>query len=100
MPPASEPSRQTAVSISTTPSACSAHIGQPADEGIETIVRLIDLGGLSRIVTINVPLFSIDKIVFTDAVELDQKPIDSDSPHSLKIAVQPYQIVTIRLIAG
>ena len=73
---------------------------KPAEDGDGTILRLIDLGGRSRIVTISVPLLSIDKVAFTDAVERDQKPIDPDSPHSFKITVQPHQIVTIRLIAG
>ena len=73
MPPASEPSRQTGVSLSTIPNSCSAHTGQPAEDGIETVARLIDLAGPSRTVTINVPLFSIDKIAFTDAVEFDQR---------------------------
>lgn len=73
---------------------------KPAEDGNGTIVRLIDLGGRSRTVTINAPLLSIGKVALTDAVERDQKPINPDSPHSFKIAVQPHQIITIRLIAG
>jgi alpha-mannosidase len=73
---------------------------KPAEDGNGTILRLIDLGGRSRTVTINVPLVSIAKISSTDAVERDQKPIVPDGPHTFKIVVQPHQIITIRLTAG
>jgi alpha-mannosidase len=70
---------------------------KPAEDGNGTILRLIDLGGPSRTVTINVPLFSIGKISTADAVERDQKPIVPDTPHIFKIGVQSHQIMTIRL---
>jgi alpha-mannosidase len=73
---------------------------KPAEDGNGTILRFIDLGGEARNVSIHVPLFSIEKISSTDAVERDLKPIAPDSPHSFKIAVKPHQILTIRLIAG
>jgi hypothetical protein len=73
---------------------------KPAEDGNGTILRLIDLGGQSRTVTINVPLLSIAGISSTDAVERDQKPIAPDDPHTFKIGVQPHQIATIRVIAG
>jgi len=70
-----------------------------AEDGNGTILRLIDPGGPSLTVTINVPMLSIEKISSTDAVERDQKPIVPDGPHTFKIAVQPHQIITIRLTA-
>jgi hypothetical protein len=70
---------------------------KPAEDGNGTILRLIDLGGPSRTVTINVPLLSIGKISTTDAVERDQKSIVPDTPHIFKIGVQSHQIMTIRL---
>jgi alpha-mannosidase len=70
-----------------------------AEDGNGTILRLIDLGGQSGTVAINVPLIAIGRIVSADAVERDQKPIVSDNPHSFKISVQPHQIVTLRLVA-
>ncbi len=73
---------------------------KPAEDGNGTVLRLIDLGGQPRMVTITVPLISLKKIFSTDAVERDQKPISPDSPHSFKISVQPHQIITIRLTAG
>jgi hypothetical protein len=73
---------------------------KPAEDGNGTILRLIDLGGQPRTVTIDVPLLSIGKISSTDAVERDQKPIVPDSPHTFRVGVQPHQIITIRLIAS
>jgi alpha-mannosidase len=72
---------------------------KPAEDGKGTILRFIDLGGQSRTVTIHVPLVSIGKVILTDAVERDLKPIVPDDAHSFKIGVQPHQIITVRLIA-
>jgi hypothetical protein len=71
---------------------------KPAEDGNGTILRFIELGGQSRTVTINLPLFSLRKIISTDAVERDQQPIIPDSLHSFKIAARAHQIVTIRLL--
>ncbi len=73
---------------------------KPAEDGNGTVLRLIDLGGAPRTVTIHVPLISLKAIFLTDAVERDQKPITADSPHSFRITVQPHQIITIRLTAS
>ncbi|MGA8090726.1 MAG: polysaccharide lyase family protein [Terracidiphilus sp.] len=73
---------------------------KPAEDGNGTVLRLIDLGGQPRTVTINVSLISLKTIFSTDAVERDRTQIPPDSPHSFKIGVQPHQIITIRLTAG
>jgi alpha-mannosidase len=70
---------------------------KPAEDGRGTILRLIDLGGESRTVTIHVPLLSISEIVTTDAIERNGKEIAPDSPHAFNIAVQAHQILTFRL---
>ena len=70
---------------------------KPAEDGKGTILRFIDLGGEPRTVTIHTPLLSISNIVATDAVERDQKPIETADPHTFKIAVRPHQILTVRL---
>ena len=72
---------------------------KPAEDGNGTILRFLDLGGQPRTVTIHVPLVSIAKVVATDAVERDQKPIACDNPHSFTIDVRPHQILTIRVIS-
>ena len=71
---------------------------KPAEDGKGTILRFIDLGGEPRTVTIHTPLLSISKIVATDAVERDQKPIVPEDEHSFKIAVRAHQILTVRLL--
>ncbi|HEY1577041.1 MAG TPA: glycoside hydrolase family 38 C-terminal domain-containing protein [Terracidiphilus sp.] len=72
---------------------------KPAEDGNGTILRLIDLGGEARTVTITVPLISIGKVMMTDAVERDQKPVAAEDGHSFRVGVKPHQIITIRLAA-
>jgi hypothetical protein len=72
---------------------------KPAEDGNGTILRLIDLGGEARTVTITVPLISIGKVMMTDAVERDQKPVAAEDGHSFRVGVKPNQIITIRLAA-
>jgi len=64
---------------------------KPAEDGKGTILRFIDLGGEPRTVTIHTPLLSISKIVATDAVERDQKPIVPEDVHTFKMAVRVHQ---------
>ncbi|HWA93370.1 MAG TPA: polysaccharide lyase family protein [Terracidiphilus sp.] len=71
---------------------------KPAVDGNGTILRLIDLGGQTRTVTVHVPVISIEKAVLTDAVERDKTPITTDDAHTFKVDVKPHQIVTVRLI--
>lgn len=70
---------------------------KPAEDGRGTILRLIDLGGGPRTVTIKVPVISIATAELTDAVERGQKSLTLNDPHSFKVNVQPHQIITIRL---
>ncbi|MDE3199590.1 MAG: hypothetical protein KGN79_01615 [Acidobacteriota bacterium] len=72
---------------------------KPAEDGNGTILRLIDLGGEARSVTVHVPVISIEKAVLTDAVERDKTPITTDDAHTFKVDVKPHQIVTVRLIS-
>jgi alpha-mannosidase len=71
---------------------------KPAEDGNGTILRFIDLGGEPRTVTVHVPLLSISRIVATDAIERDQKPIAPEDIHTFKIAVRAHQILTLRMI--
>jgi alpha-mannosidase len=71
---------------------------KPAEDGNGTILRFIDLGGEPRAVTIHLPNLSISKIVATDAIERDQKPIVPEDVHTFKIAVRAHQILTVRMI--
>ncbi|HUY82626.1 MAG TPA: polysaccharide lyase family protein [Acidobacteriaceae bacterium] len=71
---------------------------KPAEDGRGTILRLIDLGGAARTVTISTPLLDIDHVSLTDAVERDIRPITPDNPHAFKVSVLPHAIVTVRII--
>jgi alpha-mannosidase len=71
---------------------------KPAEDGNGTILRFIDLGGEPRTVTVRAPLLSISRIVATDAIERDQKPIAQEDIHTFKIAVRAHQILTVRII--
>ena len=72
---------------------------KPAENGHGTILRFLDLGGKARTVTITMPLFTLQRVIQTDAVERDQKPIGLSSPHSFDLAVRPHQILTVRVFA-
>jgi hypothetical protein len=71
---------------------------KPAEDGRGTILRLIDLGGVARTVSITTPLLAIDHVDLTDAVERDIKPIVPGGPHTFNVAIRPHGIVTIRVI--
>jgi alpha-mannosidase len=71
---------------------------KPAEDGNGTILRLIDLGGTPRNATITLPLLAIDKVVATDAVERDGKPIVPEDLHTFSVAIRPHAIVTVRIV--
>ncbi|HYK36609.1 polysaccharide lyase family protein [Alloacidobacterium sp.] len=70
---------------------------KPAEDGDGTILRLIDLGGDARTVTIRTPLLAIRKAVETDAVERDQKQLSTQGANSFQVDIHPHEIVTVRL---
>jgi hypothetical protein len=71
---------------------------KPAEDGKGTILRLIDLGGAPRTLTMNVPLLTLTRVVQTDAVERDGAAIVPDTPHTFHVQIHPHQIVTLRLL--
>lgn len=70
---------------------------KPAEDGQGTILRLIDLGGAPRKVTMTIPLVQIQTVHLTDAVERDAGTIVPSSVHSFSIAVRPHAIITVRV---
>ncbi len=72
---------------------------KPAEDGDGTIVRFLDLGGKARIVTVSMPLLSLEKATETDAVERNQKLLPLQGQHGFQIDVHPHEIVTVRLTA-
>jgi alpha-mannosidase len=71
---------------------------KPAEDGNGTILRFIDLGGATRTVTVEAPLFDLQKAFQTDAVERNQTPLSLSGSHAFQFAVHPHEIVTVRLI--
>lgn len=69
---------------------------KPAEDGGGTILRLIDLGGATRTITISSPLLAIQNAFQTDAVERNQKPLEVHSD-AVQVEIHPHEIVTIRL---
>lgn len=71
---------------------------KPAEDGKGTILRLIDLGGPPRAITIQTPLLSLGAVMQTDAVERNGTPLTLSSPHTFRIQIHTHQIVTLRLL--
>jgi hypothetical protein len=72
---------------------------KPAEDGHGTILRLIDLGGVTRTFFIETPLIGLSKVVRTDAVERDDAPIQTDNLHTFRVEIHPPQILTLRLLS-
>ncbi len=69
-----------------------------AEDGNGTILRFLDLGGAARNVTVRVPTLQIKQAWETDAVERDQKQLQSGGANEFTLPVRPHQIVTVRLL--
>ena len=72
---------------------------KPAEDGNGTILRFIDLGGATRTVTVETPLFDLQQAFQTDAVERNQTPLSLSGAHGFQITVHPHEIVTVRIVA-
>jgi alpha-mannosidase len=72
---------------------------KPAEDGHGTVLRLIDLGGQPRSITVTTPLLAVSSVIETDAVEReDGKKVVVDSPHAFRVEIHPHQILTVRLL--
>ena len=72
---------------------------KPAEDGNGTILRFIDLGGATRTVTVETPLFDLQQAFQTDAVERNQTSLSLSGSHAFQFAVHPHEIVTVRIVA-
>jgi alpha-mannosidase len=73
---------------------------KPAEDGNGTILRLLDLGGATRQVTVRTPLFEIDHAIETNAVERDQSALPMDGPHAFTMTIHAHQIATARIVSN
>jgi alpha-mannosidase len=71
---------------------------KPAEDGRGTILRFLDLGGATRTVTVETPLWQLEEAWQTDAVERDQSRLSLSAPHQFQFTVHPHEIITVRLI--
>lgn len=73
---------------------------KPAEDGRGTILRLLDLGGSAREVTVRTPLLNLSSAEQTDAVERDQHSLALVGAHGFRLSVHPHEIVTVRLMGA
>ena len=71
---------------------------KPAEDGKGTILRFLDLGGATRTVTVEIPLFDLQQAWQTDAVERNEKPLSLVGSKGFEFTIHPHEIVTVRLI--
>ena len=71
---------------------------KPAEDGNGTILRLIDLGGTERTVTVKTPLVALNEVFATDAVERNGKALAVEGGNAFRVEVRPHGIVTVRLV--
>jgi len=71
---------------------------KPAEDGNGTILRLLDLGGATRSITIQTPLWSLQEAWQTDAVERNLKRLPLADPHGVEFTIHPNEILTLRLV--
>ncbi|MGB8477568.1 MAG: polysaccharide lyase family protein [Acidobacteriaceae bacterium] len=71
---------------------------KPAEDGNGTILRCLDLGGVTRTVSVETPLLQLQQAWQTDAVERDQSQLLLAGPHQFQFTIHPHEIVTVRLI--
>jgi alpha-mannosidase len=71
---------------------------KPAEDGNGTILRLIDLGGAARTITLTVPLLTLGQVFTTDAVERNLQPLSLNGANRFQVDIRPHAIVTLRLV--
>ena len=70
---------------------------KPAEDGDGTILRLIDLGGAARTVTITLPLLAVKSVLEADALELTKDLWPLKEQVAFQVEIHPHEIVTVRV---
>ncbi|HEV2464461.1 MAG TPA: polysaccharide lyase family protein [Acidobacteriaceae bacterium] len=73
---------------------------KPAEDGNGTILRFLDIGGVTRTVSVTTPLLNLVKAWQTNAVERNQKSLSLVDSHSFQFTVHSHELVTIRLVGS
>jgi hypothetical protein len=69
-----------------------------AEDGHGAIVRLVEVGGTSADVRLNLPQFNLQQAWRANAVEENQEELPV-SAHSLEVKMRPHEILTVRVAA-
>ena len=70
---------------------------KPAEDRDGTILRLLDLGGSTRSVSVRLPAFRFSSAWQTDAVERNQGQLAVKDGHEFTVTMHPHEIVTVRI---
>ncbi len=70
---------------------------KPAEDQEGTILRLLDLGGPTRSVSVRLPDIHFISAWQTDAVERNQSELPIKDGHEFTVMVHPHEIVTVRI---
>lgn len=71
---------------------------KPAEDGNGTILRFLDLGGVTRTMAVQTPLLQLRQVEQTDSVERDQKSLPLAGGNGFEFTVHPHEIVTVRIV--
>ena len=71
---------------------------KPAEDGVGTVMRFIDIGGKTRNVTARAPLLHLQQAWQTDAIERNEKQLSLQGETGFAFTIHPREIVTVRLV--
>lgn len=71
-----------------------------AEDGNGTILRLLNLSGEQKTVTVRTPLLHIDEAQQTNAVEQNQGKVSLAGDNSFSLVIHPHEIASVRLVAS
>jgi alpha-mannosidase len=70
---------------------------KPAEDQSGTILRFLDLGGQTRIITVRLPAFRVTAAWQTDAVERNLNQLHVNDGHEFSFTMHSHEIVTVRI---
>ena len=73
---------------------------KPAEDRDGTVLRFLDLGGVTRSLTVSFPALRLSSAWQTDAVERNRNQLDVKDGHEFSVTIHPHEIVTVRIATG
>jgi len=71
---------------------------KPAEDGLGTILRFLDLGATTRTIRAGIPLLHLQQAWQTDAVDKNEKQLPLQGISGFEFIIHPHEIVTVRLV--